>query len=389
MLSKTKRCDFFFWIKVTFRRQSWFLNKLTLRKFVNIFKTSFHFILRSSKLSSFPVIVKIDISPLCNLKCLICVHADPTSNRELIKQSFHHDHKMSLEQYKRIINEIKGRSCAVSLYHLGDPFIHPDLIEMCKIAKEANLNVHLSTNFSFNFSDDTIEKIARCGITHLTVCVDGISKETYSKTRINGNIDLVISNLRRLCNFKKQNSLTSNIEIQYIKFQHNLHELQAAIKLFNDMGIFDIYHFWGDLHNYSDTEPGKYNVFGAIKSKLFPLCPWPYFFTAIKSNGDVIPCCFYRIASQYVTDDPSPVIGNVFKESVSKVWNSKNYQIIRKIVSKPNILEKNLNRKYIFCDGCKFLFKTDYEKVCKRADKYKFEDIYIKDENGIIKRKYF
>ena len=55
---------------------------------------------------------------------------------------------MTVDQYQRIIDEIKGKSAAVSLYYLGDPLVHPDLDKMCRIAADAGLEVHLSARTS-------------------------------------------------------------------------------------------------------------------------------------------------------------------------------------------------------------------------------------------------
>ncbi|MBN1521427.1 MAG: SPASM domain-containing protein [Candidatus Aureabacteria bacterium] len=364
------------------------MQDLNLRKIKNLAKAGMQYALKKEKLSSWPAVVKIDISPLCNLECLICVHADPGSCSHLKRQIFHAKQRMPLEKYRNIIEEIKGKTCAVSLYFLGDPFMHPDLLEMCGIAKEAGLNVHISTNFSYNFSDEKIERIARSGITHMTVCVDGITQETYEKTRIKGSIQLVFSNLKRLCQYKASHSLSCpEIEIQYIKFQHNLHELDEAKKIFKAMGINYFYHFWGDLHNYSDIEPGKYRVYRYKSTKVIPQCLWPYFFMLIKYNGDVLPCCFYRVASQYSAENPSTVIGNVFEKSVWEVWNSLKYQEIRRLVSSPGLSSKGKGLKETFCDGCYFLTLSDFEEITRRADKYRFEDVYAIDKNGKAVRK--
>ena len=77
---------------------------------------------------------------------------------------------------------------AVSMYYLGDPLMHPDLDEMCRITSNGGLNAHISSNFSFSLTDERLRSLVLSGLTHLTVCVDGFSHETYSRTRVGGRL---------------------------------------------------------------------------------------------------------------------------------------------------------------------------------------------------------
>lgn len=376
------------YIKALKRREGWFLENLHLQKTLNFLLAGIDFIFRRKKVFAWPIVLKIDISPLCNLHCTTCVHARPDGNEILENQEFSPDQRMTIEQYSRIINEIKDKTSVVSLYYLGDPYMHPNLDEMCRISRDAGIQVHLNSNFSFKFSDKRIENIANSGVTHLTVCIDGLSQKKYELTRVGGQIDIVLSNLRRLCEYKRNHSLVyPKIEVQYIKYQHNLGELNEAQKLFKSWGVDQVFHFWGNLTNYVDFEPGKFKVFG-YKKGLFPLCYYPYILMVIKYNGDVIPCCEYRIGAQYNKAADSRVLGNVFKTSVLDVWNSQSYQKIRQIVINSKLVEKDITLKNSFCFECSRLFQSNARKLRKKANKYRFEELFSIDEDGKPFRKY-
>ena len=134
------------------RRLKWFLRGMTFRKALNLFTALLQYALKSEQLMSMPVIVKIDVSPLCNLQCTICVHADPNGDEKLEKEHFDASMKMSLEQYKTIIDQIKGTATAVSPHNLGDPLMHPDIEKICRYASDSGLNVHINTNLSCRLS---------------------------------------------------------------------------------------------------------------------------------------------------------------------------------------------------------------------------------------------
>ena len=366
------------------RRLTWFVKNLTALKLANILMAAAEFALKRERAASWPVFLRIDISPLCNLRCTICVHADPNGNPALEKQEFHAKQRMTVEQYTRIIDEIKDRSTGVSLYYLGDPLVHPDLDEMCRIGSDAGLNVHYSTNFSFPLSGQRIRRIVTSGLTHLTVCVDGLSQEKYQLTRVGGHIELVLSNLRRVCRYRKALGRREPfVEVQYIKYQHNADELEEARSVLLGLGVDQVHEFWGALHNYTDRDPGNYTVFGPKRNRWLPRCHWPHFFMQIKYNGEALPCCCFRLGHQYSKIDDSRSVGNVFETSVREVWNSIEYQRVRRLVCNPQASESDTSLEKNFCFACPRFFDTDYaERTCRFGNDFSFEELYLIDANG-------
>src|SRR5919199_13864 len=78
------------------RRQGWFTENATPRQFANLFLAASQFALKNETMRAWPVLVKVDISPLCNLRCTYCVHARPHGNAVLQEQSFSSRQKMSV-----------------------------------------------------------------------------------------------------------------------------------------------------------------------------------------------------------------------------------------------------------------------------------------------------
>lgn len=365
------------------RRNGWFLSNLTPRKLMNIGMVGAEYATKREKMRAMPIVVKIDISPACNLSCTTCVHADAHDNGLLAQQDFSGKQRMSIEQYTRIINEVKGTATAVSLYYLGDPLVHPQMDEMCRIAFDAGLNVHISTNFSFVLSDDRIRRMVASGLTHLSVCVDGLSQEKYELTRVGGKISRVINNLERVVKFKKeQNRHYPEVEVQYIKFQHNVDELEPARKRFTDLGVNQFTDFWGDLGNYTDRDPLALAVGNPRPNKRLPQCQWPHGSIVIKYNGDVIPCCTYRHGTQYVPGVDPRIFGNVFETSVREVWNNEKYRQARRMVNNPESIKSQPDLASHFCYGCGALFENNDQQLAHHSSVEKWEDLYVLGEDG-------
>ena len=372
------------------RRQDWLFENLTCRKFANLLVAGTQFVLKSERLRAWPMIAKVDISPLCNLRCTTCVHAMPseTSNDELKSQHFHGRQFMTVDQFQKIVDELAGKTLSIGMYYVGDPLVHPDLDEMCGRAWKAGLNTHVSTNFSFQLSDERIRSIVESGLTHLTVCVDGLHQETYELTRVGGQIARVLDNLERVLKVRRElGRKWPKVEVQYIKFQHNIGDLAEAERRLTALGIDRFTHFWGQLNNYTDFVPGKFQVRAPKKNSLLPQCYWPYFSLQIKYNGDVVPCCNFRQGLQYTDSDEQRIVGNVFTHSIWDVWNSPEYQRMRRFVANPERVKQEAALKATFCDGCPALFQTDVQSTSKLGSDHKWEDLYELDERKHVVRK--
>ena len=366
------------------RRVGWFLDgNLSPRRLANAALAMTEYAAGRDKLMSMPPILKIDISPACNLRCVSCLHADKRffddSNEVMNDQYLSGKQQMSVERYKQIIDQVRGKSSAVSLYYYGDPLVHRDLDEICRITADAGLNSHISTNFSFKLSDERIESIVRSGLTHLTVCVDGLSQENYGQTRVGGRIAWVLDNLERLCKARERLKQTfPRVEVQYIKFQHNLHEFEEAQRRFKELGVDQVTTFWGNLHNPTATASETAEIYGSLPDKTFPRCMWPWTYMLVKFNGDVIPCCNHRVTSQYrKSEDVDPrILGNVFETSVKEVWNDARYRAARRLAAKPSRLKGEADLEKSFCYACPALFDTSKMVGARSASEHAITDVH-------------
>lgn len=369
-------------VRTVVRRRRWLFARMPLRKFWNLATTSVEFALRRETVHSKPAFVKIDISPICNLRCTVCVHADAGDVPLLQDQDFGKDHRMTTEQFTGIIDAVKQYATAVSLYTWGDPLTHPDLDEFSRIASDAGLQVHASTNFSFKWSDERIRSLVESGLSHLTVCVDGLSQEKYEKTRVGGRIDWVLSNLERVVQMRNESRRKFPlVEVQYIMYQHNVDELEEAKKRFEALGVDEFASFWGALHNYADREPGSYAVHGPKPKGALPGCFWPHYSMVVKFNGDVIPCCEHRMASQHAKGQDPRVFGNVFEQPLLEIWNGEHYRNSRRLVSDPGRSETEPELKKNFCDGCFVIFDTGIRDTARWAKDHTWEEVYSVSES--------
>jgi MoaA/NifB/PqqE/SkfB family radical SAM enzyme len=363
-------------VRYIFHRRSWMLGGMTARKAQNLAKVAFAYVTKSEKVNGLPPILKIDISPACGLQCPSCLHANPDGrNLPLLEaQTFGKHDRISVDDFARIIDQVKDRIFAVSLFYYGDPYSHPQVDQLCGIARAANLNVHLTTHFSYNFSDARIEKIVRSGVTHLTVAVDGATQETYGVSRVGGKLSLVLSNLQRVAKYRNGHKLKwPFIEVQHLHHSHHPEgEAERVRKIVTEFGIdqFTVRHGLHltpsrELWNVVRYDIDQYDLNAQLKPRAVPRCVLPYFNMVIRYNGDVIPCCMYRQGRQHANVDGRAILGNLFQQPLADIWNNDRYRENRRLVSDPTVLAGSPQLKESFCYGCRKI--TDIAQKSARS----------------------
>ena len=120
------------------------------------------------------------------------------------------------------------------------------------------------------------------------------------------------------------------------------------------------------VSNYAELEPSRQTTTGTLAEKPLPRCYWPFAFMTIKYDGDVIPCCTFRNATQYVAGEDSRALGNVFESGLRAVWDSKAYQETRRMCGNPGAVGDDPSLEKSFCHGCPALYATS------EADQPKF-----------------
>lgn len=372
------------------RRYDWFLHDATSGQALNLARAVPAFALGRDRTAAAPVMLKVDISPVCNLRCTYCVHAraDDHDDEVLRQQSFSGRQRMTPDQLRAIVGEVRGRTAAVALYYLGDPLMHPDLDELCSIVADAGMRSHVSSNFSFPLTDQRLDSLLRSGLTHLTVSIESLDQERYSRTRVGGRIDLVRHNLERLLRLRDVSGRPRpRVEVQFLRYQHNQDELEDVARWCESRGVDQFTAYWANLHNYADLAPERVRVDGPRQARALPRCAWPWFAMQILWDGSVIPCCYHRVSEQYRDGGDARVVGNVLTDGVLATWRSLRYQDLRRLAADPVGGLSAGHREASFCHGCPQLFETSEPDQRRVADTHTWESVYLRTGDGRVARR--
>lgn len=283
---------------------------------------------RNGLCSGRPVLLTIEPTNTCNLKCPVC----ETGCGDLDRPKRH----MSLDEFKNILDQFDNNLTKMFFYYMGEPFLNRDAYSMIRYAADRGLWITTCTNGDLIDSESTLES----GIAEVNFQVGGMTQDIHSVYRINGNLAKTFHNMERVLELRRQSGRRRpTVVAGYILMRHNEHQVEDFIRYCNQVGV-DKYNIIGTTArtveqylSYMPSDP-EYRIFdqsqldrGCLVPKLRPngYCGWLYSTATINVAGDVVPCC----------RDPKGryVLGNVFKENFYQIWNNDKYQAIRKTVA--------------------------------------------------------
>lgn len=288
--------------------------------------------------------VHIEICSVCNMSCLHCYRTinDYPSKNKMIK----------LEDFFKIINYVRGEELTLQLQGIGEPTLHPNLIDFIRYSKDSKkfktifITTNLLTEQSKNFSDYFDN-----GLSFINVSIDSLKVETLNKTRAKTDASLLLKNLKKV-----SLSFGDRLQVTTVANHYNISELDCMGELFASLNIrswiiqpmldFSTYSFYEGankkLFDILVTVKNKYET--VIPVSIFenkrdvPKCTMPFDTLHINARGYIMPCCL-------IWDERIKNFGNCFENNSFNLWKSKEFD---------NFRDKFSSKKSSICKGCSF-----------------------------------
>lgn len=343
----TKGIDFSARLSILRRHFYSFSRHLTIRKCVNFVHTEINRILHNEKINSFPYILKIEPSNICNLHCAYCY-----DNRRKPNMGEREYGRMQVEQFTTLIDEIGKYLFKINLYGFGEPWLFPETFQMIRYATDNNIGVAVSSNMNSK-KENLHSQILDSGLEVLIVSIHGASQKTYSHFMKGGDLDVALTNIKHVV--EERNARKSSIPFidwQFCVTGFNQHEIPFARKIATDIGI-DQVRFIRPFFPEDAPEEWFSSMFPrrTVRYDDGPAnCSWPYRSAYINWDGGVLPCC--REFRPLIND-----FGNVFRDSFSLIWNNKRYLASRRLLA-----GRSGTSEETICDQCPIILKRKKEQ---------------------------
>lgn len=306
-----------------------FLSKLSVRRFWNAVKVVISYlnsrVFRRAWMWGMPVSISFEPTTSCNLRCPEC----PSGLRSFTRPTG------MLEEavFKKTIDELQDSLLYLLFYFQGEPFLHPQFLDLVQYASSRNIYTATSTNAHF-LTDEIARSTVESGLDRLIISIDGTTQKTYQSYRVGGQLEKVLQGTGNILKWKKQlRSKTPHVIFQFLVVKPNEHQVADVKALAKELGVDEVklktaqiydYQNGSDLiptldrySRYQKTVDGSYK----IKSKLLNHCWKMWHSSVITWDGKVVPCCFDK--------DARHLMGAVGDQSFQTVWQSKSYQAFR------------------------------------------------------------
>ena len=261
-----------------------------------------------------PYVLLVDPSSLCNLRCRFC----PTGNHELIKQTGRYQGNMSLELFKKIIDDLKEFPEPVNvlrLYKEGEPLLNPSLPEMVQYARESGyVKIIDTTTNGVSLNPVLNRRLIEAGLDRINISVNGLSAgQIKDYTRVTVDFQRYLDNIKDLYDHRGD----CEIYIKSIQELYTEDEQQRFYDVFRPMAdIVFLEHIspaWMEF--VFDDMPMRFSKghYGQeIEERL--VCPYIFYIMVVNADGSVSLC---------VGDWKHQLIyGDVNKDSVKDIWNN-------------------------------------------------------------------
>ena len=326
-------------IVAKYRDGIYFLSKFTSKRVRNAFQIvksyMYSRITQKPIHKGMPISLSFEPTTSCNLRCPEC----PSGLRSFTRPTG----MLNEELYKKTINELEETLLYLLFYFQGEPYLHPQFLELVSYAVAKNIYTATSTNAHY-LDGENARKTVESGLDRLIISIDGTNQETYESYRVGGKLDKVIKGTKEVVHWKKElKSKTPYIIFQFLVVKPNEHQINEVKKLAKSIGVDNVLLKTAQIYDFKNgstliPKQEKYSRYRqnkdktySIKNKLLDHC-WKMWHSCVVTwDGQVVPCCFDK--------DAHYVMGNLSKSSFSELWKGKEYQIFRKqlIVSRSNI----------------------------------------------------
>ncbi len=236
--------------------------------------------------------VYIEIGNICNLQCRFC----PGTRRE--------PRQMSAKEFAQIVEQIKDYTEHIYLHLMGEPLLHPELAEILKIARKAELSVNVVTNGTLLESTGNAlidGKIRRCAISlHCAECSENYLNSVFDfaeKASRNGIITVL-----RLWVEGRDSEKYHAVISRFGEGTKTRNGLKFAEKLYLEFGEeFD----WPD----ENAPERKVGFCYGLRDQI-----------GVLADGTVVPCC--------LDCDGTIALGNLFDRDLDFILSSPRAQAI-------------------------------------------------------------
>ncbi|MBO1003613.1 TIGR04053 family radical SAM/SPASM domain-containing protein [Pseudogracilibacillus auburnensis] len=169
-----------------------------------------------------PFIVIWELTRACQLKCLHC-RAEAQYHR--------HPLELTLEEGKKLIDDIYEMNNPMLVFTGGDPLERPDMFDIASYAINKGVRVSMTPSATPNVTKEAMEKAKEVGIARWAFSIDGHNAEVHDHFRgVSGSFDLTMQAISYL------HELQMPLQINTVISKYNYPYLDDLAEMVEQLG---------------------------------------------------------------------------------------------------------------------------------------------------------
>ena len=304
------------------------LRALTLRRVVNSARIRFCSLARMRQVRTRPESLSVEPASVCNLRCPECTLGGGRLQRP--------GQLMDLATFGNALQPLAPWLVSCQFFLQGEPTLNPDLCQMIAETHRHRIFTTVSTNGQ-TLTHELCNNLVTSGLDRLIVSVDGTTQEVYERYRVGGSLQAAINGIGNMVAARKaQKRHNPLIEVQFIVFRHNEHQISQIKQLARQWGADRVVLKTAQIENSAHAaemlpENPKFsryrlNADGSISTKqhFSANCFRLRSTMVVAANGDV-PLCCYDKNCRYS-------LGNINQTNALAIWHSPEADHLRQQV---------------------------------------------------------
>ncbi len=273
-----------------------------------------------------PYNLKVEVSSLCNARCVYCAHAS--------KDHGVYEGNMTWELFERIIDNSKQfphKFKVMEMFSFGESMCNPELAKMIRRAKEANVadKINLTTN-GLLLTPQKADELVESRIDIIRISLQGLDAEAYRKTcNVKVDFDDFLANLKYLYE-QSRGRCSVRMKIADVAIADVPNGKARFEELFGNIAdtifVEKIIPMYADINYdiinkdiYRNSINGREDI---AQSEVHTVCNRPFYRLRVAADGKVTAAC---------CDIPNDFYyGNIYEDSLVNIWNgAKRKELLR------------------------------------------------------------
>lgn len=202
-----------------------------------------------------PTLVNIEITTRCNLGCPACA-------RTQLKL---HSHFMSRDNFRRVLAHLP-HAARIVLVGLGEPLMHPEVIDFIKLAVAEGRRVGLVTNGMF-LDAEMAQALCQSGLVSITFSIDAVDQTTANLVRIGSDMQQISANIHTLIEVCRRLDMKLETSVFTALSRETIDEFEAIVEFAADHQLDAL--MVTDLNFIANQSRSVHSVFSPEHAKTF------------------------------------------------------------------------------------------------------------------------